>query len=186
MLTTWTTKPPLFAPTFQPISILPSPTLKIKANHINPKMLLCLCWCLGFLLSPLPSSSSFWRGVCASSLPCYSIMRHRGSNAHHPDKMLVRRESLPPSHSLPCGTANADHFLCGQSSLPCLLGVICPVTSPLQVLFCFLPGNPGTPQKEESDLGFPHYSFRGPDMNLGQSIKELKLPKATPHSFFNL
>lgn len=76
-------------------------------------------------------------------LPHCSVTPYRSTVAlipAVPPELLVRRHALPPEHSLPSGTATTDHFLLGQSPLPCLLGVIRSVTSqaPLQVLLCSL------------------------------------------------
>lgn len=149
-LATWTTKPPLFGSISSAYkhSSLSQPS--IKTNPINPKNASLPLLTCG--LSPL--SMSFSREACASSLLCHSLMKAPMPAA--PLKLLVRRHAPPPLHSLPSGTAAADHFLLGQSPLPYLLGVTCPVTSqaPLQVLPALLPGNPGTPQKKDCELRF--------------------------------
>lgn len=145
-------------------------------------MLLCLCQPLGF-----PLSTRFSRGACASSLLCHSLPKPRGSDTHRSARTLVRRHALPPLHSLPSSTATTDHFLLGQSPLPCLLGVIRSVTSqaPLQVLLCSLSKKSWHSSEEGIWARISLLLFQRSSYEPGPIVRELKLPTVTPHPFLN-
>ena len=131
----------------QPISILPSSCLKIKLNPANPKMLPCFCKSLGLL--PLPYSG-FSRGACAFSQPCHPLGKFSGSDAQYSTKTAGLGTVAAAPASCPVALQlltilSLDEILCSASR----------VSSVLQDLLRSLPGNPGTPQREGSELEFP-------------------------------
>lgn len=176
------TKLPLFASSLQPISILPSSCLKTKTNQTNPKTLLCLCKCLVFHLSLTPFSSSFSRGACASSPPHHPLTK-QWLDTITTLKLLILRQSLPPLHSLPSGTAATIIF-----SLDKLLSLAFQVSPVLGSSEGSLLSSrkswhfsEGGIQMRISSLPFQRYRYEP-----GSIYQEIKMPTGTPiHSLIS-
>lgn len=175
-LTTLTTNLPSYAPSLQPMSILPS-CLKTKTNPTNPKTLPRFCKSLGFCLSPTPSSSSFSRGAWASSLPCHPLRKLSGSNAQYSTNSGLEAVTATLA-SCPVALLLLTIFSLGKIvSSASQVSFSCRFFSALfQEILALLGG---------IWARIPHYPFRGMDISRSLPIRKSKLPIGSPHSFLN-
>lgn len=172
-LATWTTKPPLSAPSLQPISILPSPSLLYKLTKSILKCFFAFANPQAFSLS-----MSFSRGACASSLLCHSLMKHSGADAHRSTKTAGQE-----THTTTLAFLAQQHCCCWLFSpwtKSSLLPSGCHLSCDISGSFASSPLlNRGTPEKKVSELGFPYY-FRGPHMSQGLSVIVKIAPQQLP------